>query len=143
MGSLGYLSFVELAYTMKVNEKCDVFSFGVMTLETLMGRHPGDLISSLSSSFSSSSPSCSSSATVNHVLLKDLLDQRLPPPRKQVAAKLVSIVKLASTCLHASPQSRPSMQQASQELSIQNPPSVNQFHSLTLGQLLDSSSYIS
>ncbi|EOY29538.1 Leucine-rich repeat receptor-like protein kinase family protein [Theobroma cacao] len=49
-GTFGY-SAPELAYTMRVNEKCDVFSFGVTTLETLMGRHPGDLISSLSHHF--------------------------------------------------------------------------------------------
>ena len=124
-----YLSFVELAYTMQVNEKCDVFSFGAVTLETLMGRHPGDLIYFLSSPFSSFSPSCSSSssATVNHLPLKDLLDQRIPPPRKPTAAKVVSIVILASLCLHANPHSRPSMQQVSQELSTQNPLSLKQF----------------
>ena len=129
---------------MQVNEKCDVFSFGVVTLETLMGRHPGDLISFLSSPFSSFSPSCSSSsATVNHLQLKDLLDQRLPPPRKQTAAEVVSIVKLASLCLHANPQSRPSMQQVSKELSTQNPLSLKQFDTITVMQLLDSSSYTS
>ncbi|KAK9930096.1 hypothetical protein M0R45_027153 [Rubus argutus] len=47
-GTLGYVA-PELAYTMEVNEKCDVYSFGVLALETIMGRHPGDLISSLSS----------------------------------------------------------------------------------------------
>ncbi|XP_058188000.1 probable leucine-rich repeat receptor-like protein kinase At1g35710 [Rhododendron vialii] len=39
----------ELAYTMVVTEKCDVYSLGVMALETIMGRHPGDLLSSLMS----------------------------------------------------------------------------------------------
>ncbi|KAK8645186.1 hypothetical protein V6N13_119029 [Hibiscus sabdariffa] len=115
-GTLGYTA-PELAYTMQVNEKCDVFSFGVVTLETLMGRHPGNLISFLSSSFSSLSPSGSSSATFNHLPLKDLLDQRLPSPRRQTTAELITIVKLASLCLHASPHSRPSMQQVSQKLS--------------------------
>ncbi|KAE8664383.1 Endomembrane protein 70 protein family [Hibiscus syriacus] len=141
-GTFGY-SAPELAYTMQVNEKCDVFSFGAVTLETLMGRHPGDLISFISSSFSSLSPSCSSSSALGHVLLKDLLDQRLPSPRRQTAAELVSIVKVASHCLHASPQSRPSMQQVSQELSDRNPPSLVLFHTITLSQLLDSSSYTS
>ena len=39
---------------MEVNEKCDVYSFGVLTLEVIMGNHLGDLISFLSSSSSSS-----------------------------------------------------------------------------------------
>ncbi|KAL4295386.1 hypothetical protein GQ457_12G021030 [Hibiscus cannabinus] len=127
--------FVELAYTMQINEKCDVFSFGVVTLETLMGRHPGDLISLLSSP--------SGAASISHLLLKDLLDERLRSPRRQTAAEVVSILKLASQCLHPSPRSRPSMQQVSRELSARNPPPLDQFHTITLSQLLDSTNYTS
>ncbi|KAE8735247.1 Endomembrane protein 70 protein family [Hibiscus syriacus] len=141
-GTFGY-SAPELAYTMHINEKCDVFSFGVVTLETFMGRHAGDLISFISSSFYSLPPSCSSSSAFGHLLVKDLLDERLPSPGKQTAAEVVSIVKVASQCLHASPQSRPSMQQVSRELSVRNPPSLELFHRITLSQLLDSSSYTS
>ncbi|KAL6329158.1 hypothetical protein AAG906_011613 [Vitis piasezkii] len=65
--------FAELAYTMKVDNKTDVYSFGVVTLEVIMGRHPGELISSLLSSASSSS---SSPSTVDHCLLNDVMDQR-------------------------------------------------------------------
>ena len=32
---------------MEVNEKCDVYSFGVLAWEILLGKHPGDVISSL------------------------------------------------------------------------------------------------
>ncbi|XP_042479641.1 MDIS1-interacting receptor like kinase 2-like [Macadamia integrifolia] len=39
VGTWGYVA-PELAYTMKVTRKCDVYSFGVLTLEMLMGRHP-------------------------------------------------------------------------------------------------------
>ncbi|CAL8997338.1 unnamed protein product [Prunus brigantina] len=53
------VSDFELAYTMKVTEKCDVYSFGVVTLEIIMGRHPGDVFSSLSSGASWSSSSAS------------------------------------------------------------------------------------
>ena len=43
---------------MEVNEKCDiVYSFGVITLEVIMGNHPGDLISFLLSSSSSATTS--------------------------------------------------------------------------------------
>ncbi|RHN44229.1 putative protein kinase RLK-Pelle-LRR-XI-1 family [Medicago truncatula] len=44
VGTIGYIA-PELAYTMVVSEKCDVYSFGVVALETLMGRHPGDILS--------------------------------------------------------------------------------------------------
>ncbi|GMJ15841.1 MDIS1-INTERACTING RECEPTOR LIKE KINASE2 [Hibiscus trionum] len=140
-GTFGY-SAPELAYTMQINEKCDVFSFGVLTLETLIGRHPGDLISFMSSSSSSSlSASCSSSATFNYLLAEDPLHMRLPSLMRQTAAEVVSIVKVAPQCLHASPQSRPSIQQVSQELSTLSPPSVELFHTIKLSQLLDSNSY--
>ena len=57
----------ELAYTMIVTEKCDVYSFGVVALETMTGKHPGELITSLSS------PLC------QDIMLRDVLDSRLSP----------------------------------------------------------------
>ncbi|CDP20802.1 unnamed protein product [Coffea canephora] len=42
-GTLGYVA-PELAYTLRVTEKCDVYSFGILTLETIKGTHPGDII---------------------------------------------------------------------------------------------------
>ncbi|KAL3504512.1 hypothetical protein ACH5RR_034353 [Cinchona calisaya] len=53
-GTYGYAA-PELAYTMKVNEKCDFYSFGVLTLEVIMGKHPGDFISSMLITLPSSS----------------------------------------------------------------------------------------
>ncbi|THG05590.1 hypothetical protein TEA_011699 [Camellia sinensis var. sinensis] len=104
-GTFGYAA-PKLAYTMEVNEKCDVYSFGVLALEVIMGKHPGDLISFLSSSSSSSSTS-----TAQGIFLKDVLDQRLLPPRNQMAEQVVVVAKLAFACLHTTPLSRPTMQQ--------------------------------
>ncbi|PQM32544.1 hypothetical protein Pyn_31476 [Prunus yedoensis var. nudiflora] len=56
---------------MEVNKKCDVFSFGVVTLEVIMGSHPGDVFSSLSSGASSSSSSASPSPEMP---ISDVLD---------------------------------------------------------------------
>ncbi|XP_002274434.3 MDIS1-interacting receptor like kinase 2 [Vitis vinifera] len=117
-GTFGYTA-PELAYTLEVNDKTDVFSFGVVTLEVLMGRHPGDLISYLSSSSPSSSTSYFS-------LLKDVLDPRLSPPTDQVVEEVVFAMKLAFTCLHANPKSRPTMRQVSQALSSKQKPQQQQ-----------------
>ncbi|KAJ4840833.1 hypothetical protein Tsubulata_045918, partial [Turnera subulata] len=108
-GTFGYIP-PEQAYTRKVDEKCDVYSFGVVTLEVMMGRHPGTLISSLSSpSFPSSS---SSSPADQHMLLKDIIDQRIPCPNTGPAINgVVHFTKLAIACLAANPQSRPTMHQ--------------------------------
>ncbi|KAK2449209.1 putative leucine-rich repeat receptor protein kinase [Trifolium repens] len=66
-GTIGYIA-PELAYTMVVSEKCDVYSFGVVTLETLMGRHPQEILSSLQLALNQSMKLC------------QVLDQRLPFP---------------------------------------------------------------
>ncbi|CAL5379250.1 unnamed protein product [Camellia sinensis] len=121
----GLLEF-KLAYTMEMNEKLDVYSFGVLILEVLMGKHPGDLISSLSSS----------PPTVYGVLLKDILDMCLPSPWNHVE-EVVLLVKLALACLHTSPQCRPTMRQISVALSKQRPPLQNSLHLISLGQLFD------
>ncbi|KAF8388271.1 hypothetical protein HHK36_026937 [Tetracentron sinense] len=105
-GSYGYMA-PELAYTMRVTEKCDVYSFGVVALEVMMGRHPGELISSLSSWSSGD----------RDLLLKDVLDQRLPPPTGQLAKEIVCVVTMALACTHTNPESRPTMRSVAQELS--------------------------
>ncbi|KAL5559009.1 hypothetical protein UlMin_035220 [Ulmus minor] len=101
-GTFGYVA-PEFAYTMKVTEKCDVYSFGVLIVEVFKGSHPGNLTLSLSS------PS-----TRAHIRMKEVLDERLPPPPQEISDQLVDILKLAVACLQEKPQSRPTMKDVSQ-----------------------------
>ncbi|CAA3030419.1 Probable LRR receptor-like serine/threonine-protein kinase At4g08850 [Olea europaea subsp. europaea] len=111
-GSYGYMA-PELALTMKVTEKCDVYSFGVVALEIMMGRHPGEFISSLSSSTTTAALQGNPD-----LFLKDQLDQRLSPPTGQIADRVVFLVTIALACTQASPESRPNMRFVAQELSV-------------------------
>ena len=108
-----------------MTEKCDVYSFGVVALETLMGRHPGELISSL---FNSST---------ENILLKDLLDSRITLPfcRKDTQA-IVRVATLALACLHSNPKSRPSMQQVTHELSNSKQTLPVPFSEISINQLI-------
>ncbi|XP_010271357.1 PREDICTED: MDIS1-interacting receptor like kinase 2-like [Nelumbo nucifera] len=103
VGTCGYMA-PELAYTIIVTEKCDVYSFGILALEVIMGRHPIEIATILSST------------TDQTILPQDILDPRLSTPTtQQVSDQLDSILKLAFTCLHANPKSRPTMLNVSRE----------------------------
>ncbi|KAF6147719.1 hypothetical protein GIB67_008027 [Kingdonia uniflora] len=125
-GTYGYVA-PELAYTMRVTEKCDMYSFGVLMLEVLIGIHPGKLISSLTSS---------SSPTSQNVLLKNVLDGCLSSPTLDASHELFIIAKLAFSCLDANPESRPTMKHVFQELSKAKALDLDLFHTVTLGQLM-------
>ncbi|KAG6638226.1 MDIS1-interacting receptor like kinase 2-like [Carya illinoinensis] len=105
-GTYGYIA-PELAYTMKITEKCDVYSFGVLALEVIMGKYPGDFISSVKSS----NPSIEMS-----IQLKDVFDQRLPFPMPQVEVELIRVAEIATECLNDLPESRPTMHMISKVL---------------------------
>ncbi|XP_043691895.1 MDIS1-interacting receptor like kinase 2-like [Telopea speciosissima] len=118
-GTHGYIA-PELAYTTVLTEKCDVYSFGVVALETILGRHPKELILSLTSPVG------------QKMLLRDVLDPRLTFPSHQNVAKevMVSVVRIALACLHNHPQSRPTMHQVSKELLVLRTSFVEHFHKL-------------
>ncbi|ONH90552.1 hypothetical protein PRUPE_8G060800 [Prunus persica] len=128
----GYVG-LELAYKMEVNAQCNVYSFGVVTLEIIMGRHPGNFFSSLSSRSSSSS---SSGLPAHQMPIVDVVDQRISPPTNQEAGEVVSLVKIAFACLNPSPQSRPTMKQVSQRLSTERSLLLEPLHMITWGELL-------
>ncbi|CAL5334535.1 unnamed protein product [Camellia sinensis] len=102
-GTHGYIAPV-LAYTMVVTEKCDAYSFEVVALETIMGRHPGELLSSLASQ------------SAQNIMLTDVLDQRPPlPTNLMLVGNIVLVARMAIACLHSEPRSRPTMLCVSQE----------------------------
>jgi len=120
----------ELAYTMKVTEKCDVYSFGVVALEILMGRHPKELLSSLSTPSS------------QNVMLHEILDQRLPPPNHLVAHDIFHVATLAFACIHTIPKSRPTMKCVSQEFLSRKKTIAKPLHALSLRQLKNQEMYM-
>ena len=111
--------YAELAYTMVVTEKCDVYSFGVVALEILMGRHPGELMTSLSTSQS--------------VMLNEILDQRLPPPNRLVAKDVFLAAAISFACLHT--------KWVSQEFLSHKKPVTNPLHLVSLWQLRNQENY--
>ncbi|KAL4605853.1 hypothetical protein ACB092_09G059800 [Castanea dentata] len=126
-GTYGYIA-PELAYTMKVTEKSDVYSFGVVALEILMGRHPGEFLTSLSSSQS--------------VMLNEILDKRLPPPNRLVAQDVFLVAAISFACLRAKPKSRPTMKSVSQEFLCHKKPKMNPLHAVSVWQLRNQETYM-
>ncbi|XP_059624028.1 MDIS1-interacting receptor like kinase 2-like [Cornus florida] len=129
-GTYGYIA-PELAFTMVVTEKCDVYSFGVVALETLMGRHPGELLQSLAS------------ASTQSIMLNDVLDARLQaPPRGMVARDVVLVATLAFACLHSKPRSRPTMLRISQEFLASRYSLTKPLQKISLSQLMNQDTYL-
>jgi serine/threonine protein kinase len=93
----------ELAFTMRTTEKCDVYSFGVLALEVIMEEHPKELLSNLSTG-------------EKNIELKEVLDQRLPPPAALSEKEVASVVKQALSCVSITPNSRPTMRWVSQAI---------------------------
>ncbi|KAL7610575.1 hypothetical protein Lser_V15G12045 [Lactuca serriola] len=104
-GTFGYIA-PELAYTMVANEKCDVYSFGVVAVEVIMGKHPGDLITSL--------PTLSDDD--DYLVPANMGDSRIHPPSSQVEKQVKLVLSLSRACLNSNPHERPTMQQVSNRL---------------------------
>ena len=122
----------ELALTMRLTDKCDVYSFGVVALEVMMGRHPREILSSLSLKLRTATPVSDTA----EFLLKDALDQRLPPPTGQTAEEVVSVVTIALACVRDTPEARPTMRFVAQELSAQIQACLSdQFDNITISKL--------
>ncbi|XP_068488781.1 MDIS1-interacting receptor like kinase 2-like isoform X2 [Phaseolus vulgaris] len=123
-GTIGYIA-PELAYTMVVNEKCDVYSFGVVALETLMGKHPKEILSSLQST-----------STDDDIKLCEILDQRLPHPTYSILQDIIVIAIVTFACLNPNPCSRPTMKNISHIFLSQLTPFNISLHHISLQQLM-------
>ncbi|XP_042942864.1 MDIS1-interacting receptor like kinase 2-like [Carya illinoinensis] len=130
IGTYGYIA-PEFAYTMSVTEKCDAYSFGVVALEVLMGRHSGELLSSLSSSSSS-----------QNMMLNEILDQRLPPPDRLIGQDILLVATIAFAYLHTQPKSRPTMKCVSQEFLSRKKPNFIPLTTVSLLQLRIQATYM-
>ncbi|XP_027174166.1 probable leucine-rich repeat receptor-like protein kinase At1g35710 [Coffea eugenioides] len=123
-GTFGYMA-PELAYTMVVTEKSDVYSFGVVVLETLFGEHPQDFLS------------CISSQPNEPIMLKDLLDARLPPPTNPLVVRNVVLgTALALDCVNANPKCRPTMQQVVNRFEAGRREPTRPLHTIAVNQLV-------
>ncbi|TYI08752.1 hypothetical protein ES332_A09G023000v1 [Gossypium tomentosum] len=133
VGTYGYIA-PEFAYSLIVTEKCDVYSFGVLALEVLMGKHPGELLSTLSSS----------SSRVQNFMLNEILDPRLSTPRsRKMAGDIAFIAVIAFACLRARPKARPTMKLVSQEFLHINSPVAMPLHEISLIELKNHEMFMS
>ncbi|MED6210724.1 hypothetical protein PIB30_066795 [Stylosanthes scabra] len=129
VGTYGYLA-PELAYTMSVTTKCDVYSFGVVALETMMGHHPGEFITTMSK------------PCTQQLLMKDLLDPRIPPPTcGEDMQDVLLVVKQALACLSSDPKSRPSMEDVANQFSDSKASMNSSFPDVSIYQLMNQEIY--
>ncbi|WVZ06352.1 hypothetical protein V8G54_019698 [Vigna mungo] len=110
---------------MVVNEKCDVYSFGVVALETLMGKHPKEVLSSLDST-----------STDGGIKLCEILDQRFSHPTFTVLQDIVVVAIVAFARLNPNPCFRPTMKQISQCFRSQLTPFNISLRDISLQQLM-------
>ncbi|CAI9755846.1 unnamed protein product [Fraxinus pennsylvanica] len=107
--------------------------------EVILGEHLGDFMSSIFTPPSQFAPSTSTSSisAVHDIFLKDVLDQRLLSPTRNVAEEVVGVALLALACINPTPQLRPTIQQVSVQLSKEKAAFRNLLPLITIGQLLN------
>lgn len=94
---------------MKVTEKCDIYSFGVVLLELVTGKSPvqpleqgGDLVSWVRKwmhKMETSSSTC------------EIFDQRIDLSAKRTVEEMSLVLKIALFCTSTSPLNRPTMRE--------------------------------
>ncbi|TYI08776.1 hypothetical protein ES332_A09G025000v1 [Gossypium tomentosum] len=96
-----------------------------------MGKHPGELLVSLSASSS------------NNIMLSDILDPRLPlPSDRRVAKDIVFATTMAFACLRSNPNFRPAMKCVSQVFLSRKRPVADRLQAISLLQLKEHGLYM-
>ncbi|XP_074279032.1 uncharacterized protein LOC141603880 [Silene latifolia] len=103
-GSYGYIA-PEYGYTMKIDEKSDIYSFGVVLLELITGRRP------LDKEYGSSGDVVEwiRSKARNNRSLEEVLDPNLAGNNKHVQEEMLLVLRIALLCTAKQPKDRPSM----------------------------------
>ncbi|KAJ4956506.1 hypothetical protein NE237_013289 [Protea cynaroides] len=103
-GSYGYIA-PEYGYTLKVDEKSDVYSYGVVLMELLTGKRPLD-------------PEFGESVDIvewiwgkirNNRTLGEALDPSIGGQCKHIQEEMLLVLRIALLCIAKSPKDRPSM----------------------------------
>lgn len=101
----------EYAYTMKVTEKCDIYSYGVVLLELITGKAPvqpidqgGDLVT------------CVRKYVRNHSFTSGILGSSLTLEDEKIVSHVLTVLKIATRCTSMNPSDRPSMREVVQML---------------------------
>nr|POE61955.1 mdis1-interacting receptor like kinase 1 [Quercus suber] len=110
-GSFGYFA-PEYAYITKVNEKIDVYSFGIVLLELVTGREPNDENMNLAEWALRHSSEGKS--------ITDALDDEIKEPC--YLEEMTMVFKLGLKCTSRLPTNRPSMREVLQILCWCSPP---------------------
>lgn len=115
-GSYGYIA-PEYAYTLKVTEKSDVYSYGVVLMELITGKRPNDpsfgenkdIVKWLTeTALSTNSPRGSGNKECRRGYLVQIVDPRLNPSTCDYE-EIEKVLNVALLCTSTFPISRPSM----------------------------------
>ncbi|KAK8489386.1 hypothetical protein V6N12_073028 [Hibiscus sabdariffa] len=112
-GALGYRA-PELSKLKKANTKTDVYSLGVIILELLTGKSPGEAMNGMDL------PQWVSSI-VKEEWTNEVFDLELMRDASSIGDELLNTLKLALHCVDQSPSTRPEVQQVLQQLEVIRP----------------------
>jgi len=113
-GALGYRA-PELSKLKRANTKTDVYSIGVIILELLTGKSPGEAMNG------ADLPQWVASI-VKEEWTNEVFDPELLRDASTIGDELLNTLKLALHCVDPSPSARPEVQQVLQQLEEIRPP---------------------